>query len=188
MEYRNSWMYGSLRLKVGFSKEVDKFIEAAEKHATTLTENKDRIICPCQDCKNLMAFSDVTTIREHLIIRGFVSNYTVWIHHGEIMVVDDNDDNQEDDDDQEDEAKTLEYLSQFSNELAEQGGDDVGGANNDGEACEGDEDDGDNLKEMLRAFGPEILLKSNKHLENLDRVKKASKKTVYGVEKGCPTH
>ena len=38
-----------------FRKEVDKFIEAAEKHATTLTENKDTIICPCKDCKNRMA-------------------------------------------------------------------------------------------------------------------------------------
>ena len=38
MEYRNSWMYGSLRFKVGFREEVDKFIEAAKKHAMTLQE------------------------------------------------------------------------------------------------------------------------------------------------------
>jgi hypothetical protein len=123
----------------------------------------------------------------------------VWIHHGETMVVDDNND------DQEDKAKTLEYLSHFSNELAqqmdhdfrneqggdfgnEQGGVDAGGGDNDGEVREGDEDDGDNLDEMLRAFGPEILLKSKKGIENLDRVTKASKETMYGVEKGCPTH
>jgi lipid II:glycine glycyltransferase (peptidoglycan interpeptide bridge formation enzyme) len=37
MEYRNSWMYGSLRFKAGFREEVNKFIEATEKHATTLT-------------------------------------------------------------------------------------------------------------------------------------------------------
>ena len=55
MEYRISWMYGSLRFKAGFREEVNKFIEAAEKHATTLTENKDTIICPCKDCKNRMA-------------------------------------------------------------------------------------------------------------------------------------
>jgi hypothetical protein len=114
MKYRNSWMYGSLRFKVGFREKVDKFIEATEKHAATLIENKDTIICPCKDCRNLMAFPDVTTIREHLIMRGFVSDYTVWIHHGERMVVDDNHDDQEDDD------ETLEYLSQYSTELAEQ--------------------------------------------------------------------
>jgi hypothetical protein len=123
----------------------------------------------------------------------------VWIHHGETIVVDDNDD------DQEDEAETLEYMSQFTNELDQQidhdfsneqggdfdnklGGDDAGGADNDGEAREGDLDYGDNLDEMLRAFGPEILLKSKKGLENLDRVTKASNETVYGVEKGCLTH
>ena len=48
-------MYGSLRFKAGFREEVDKFIEAAEKHATTLIENKDIIIFPCKDCKNHIA-------------------------------------------------------------------------------------------------------------------------------------
>ena len=68
MEYKNSWMYGSLRFKAGFCEEVDKFIEAIEKHATTLTKNKDTIICPYKDCKNLIAWTDVTIIRSHLII------------------------------------------------------------------------------------------------------------------------
>ena len=74
----------------------------------------------------------------------------------------------------------------------EQGGDaggwdgnDEGGANNYGGARGGDEDD---LEDRIRALGPEILLNSPKGLENLERVAKASKKTVYGVEKGCPTH
>ena len=65
-----------------FPEEVDKFIEAANKHATTLTENKDTIICPCKDCKNHMAWTDVTIIRSYLIMRGFVEDYTV----GFIMV------------------------------------------------------------------------------------------------------
>ena len=42
-------MYGSLRFKAGFREEVDKFVEAAKKHATTLKENKDTISCPCKD-------------------------------------------------------------------------------------------------------------------------------------------
>ena len=41
---------------------------------------------------------------------------------------------------------------------------------------------------MPWALGPKILLKSPKGLENLERVTKALKETVYGVEKGCPTH
>jgi hypothetical protein len=62
-------MYCSLRFKTGFREEVDKFIEAAEKHAATLTENKDTIICHYKDCKNLMAWTDVSIIREHLIAK-----------------------------------------------------------------------------------------------------------------------
>ena len=61
-------MYGSLRFKAGFHEEADKFIEAVEKHATTLIENKDITICPYKDCKNLMAWTDVSIIREHLIV------------------------------------------------------------------------------------------------------------------------
>ena len=74
----------------------------------------------------------------------------------------------------------------------EQGGDaggwdgnDEGGANNDGGARFGDEDD---LEDKIRALGPEILLNSPKGLENLERVTKASKETMYGVEKGYLTH
>ena len=77
----------------------------------------------------------------------------------------------------------------------EQGGDaggwdgnDEGGANNDGGARVGNEDDFDGLEDMIRALGPEILLESPKGLENLERVTKASKETVYGVKNGCPTH
>ena len=143
-------MYGSLRFKAGFCEEVDKFIKAAKKHATTLKENKDTIICPYKDCKNRMAWTDVTIIRSHLIMRGFVEDYTVWIHHSETVIVNDEDEEEYDD-------ETIESLSQYSAELDarmdsefgnEQGGDaggwdgnDEGGANNDGGARVGDEDD-----------------------------------------------
>ena len=90
-------MYGSLRFKAGFCEEVDKFIEATKKHATTLKENKDIIICPCKDCKNRMAWTDVTIIRSYLIMRGFVEDYTVWIHHGETVIVNDEDEEKYDD-------------------------------------------------------------------------------------------
>ena len=103
-------MYSSLRFKAVFREEVDKFIEAAEKHATTLIENKDTIICPFKDCKNHMSWTDVTIIRSHLIMRGFVENYTVWIHHGETVIVNDEDDEEYDD-------ETLKSMSQYSAEL-----------------------------------------------------------------------
>ena len=39
--------------------------------------------CPCNDCKNLRVFSDPTIIRSHVIVRGFVKDYTIWKKHGE---------------------------------------------------------------------------------------------------------
>jgi hypothetical protein len=166
-------MYGSLRWRVGFHEQVDKFIEAAEKHAMTLTQNKNSIICLCRDYKNHIAWRDVDIIISYLIMQEFVQDYTVWIHHGKIVVINDVD--------PEDNAKTLDYLDQYLAELDarmdpefgnEQGGDaggwdgnDEGGANNNGEARVGDEDDYDDLEEMIWAIGPEILLKSPKSLE-----------------------
>jgi hypothetical protein len=110
-------------------------------------------------------------------MRGFVPNYTVWIHHGETMAADDNADVQEhvNDDDLEDDPETLQCLSQYLAEFDaqmdrdfgnEQGGGDAGGwdrnsddggVDNDGGAHEGDVDDFDNLEDMIRVVGPEIL-------------------------------
>ena len=65
---------------------------------------------------------------------------------------------------------------EFGNEQGGDGhgwdGNDEGGANNDGGGRVRDEVDDDYLGEMLQAIGPEILLKSAKGLENLERVKK----------------
>ena len=90
-------MYGSLRFKAGFREKVDKFIEAAKKHAMTLIENKDTNICPYKDCKNHMAWTDVTIIRSYLIMRGFVEDYIVWIRHGKTVIVNDEDEEEYDD-------------------------------------------------------------------------------------------
>ena len=79
--------------------------------------------------------------------------------------------------------------SEFGNEQADDAGgwdgNDEGGANNDGGPRVGDEDD---LEDIIQALGPEILLKCPKGQENFERVKKALMKSLYGVEKGCPTH
>ena len=158
MKYKQSWMYGALRYKPGFREKEDTFFEAAENHAKTLKQNKDSIICPWRDCKNHLAFKDVTIIRSHLIMRGFVKDYIVWIHHGETFV--------DDVDLEEDDTETLGYLDQYVAELGaqmangylEQGGDAggwdgnaEGGANNDGGARVGDEDDDDDLEDMLQS-------------------------------------
>ena len=49
-------MYGSLRHDALFRDEVDKFIKAAEKHAATLKENSDTIICPTKIARTLLHF------------------------------------------------------------------------------------------------------------------------------------
>ena len=46
----------------------------------------------------------------HQIMWGFVEDYTVWIHHGETVIVNDEDEEEYDD-------KTLESMSQYSAEL-----------------------------------------------------------------------
>jgi hypothetical protein len=107
MEYRKSWMYGWSRVDEDFYEEVDKFIKAAKKHASMLRYNKNTIICPCKDCKNRILFADVDTIKSHLVMRGFVPDYTVWIHHGETVVVDDDNNQQEED------ALLYQYTNEF---------------------------------------------------------------------------
>ena len=39
--------------------------------------------CPCKACKNLRVFSDPIIIRSHVVVSGFVKDYTIWEHHGE---------------------------------------------------------------------------------------------------------
>ena len=41
------------------------------------------IHCPCRACGNLKVFSDPTTIRSHVMVSGFVKDYTIWKKHGE---------------------------------------------------------------------------------------------------------
>ena len=82
----------------------------------------------------------------------------------------------------------LEFGNEQGGDAGGWDGNDEGGTNNDGRARVGDKDDFDDLEHMIRVLGLEILLKSLKGLENFERVKKTSKKVVYGVEKGCPTH
>jgi hypothetical protein len=159
-----------------------------------LRYNKDTIICPCKDCKNRIAFADVDTIKSHLVMRGLVPNYTVWIHHGETVVVDDDNNQQEED------ALLYQYTIEFDEDMGydhgnEQGAgfgnqqcaDDAGGVGANVIAREENKDDDDHLEDMLRAIGPAILLQK-RGLQNLERVKTTSKETVYGVDKGCSAH
>jgi hypothetical protein len=41
------------------------------------------INCPCRDCKNLKQWNSMELMRGHLLQRGFMPNYMVWMKHGE---------------------------------------------------------------------------------------------------------
>jgi len=63
---------------------VSKFVDAAKKHAHS--ERTKQIRCPCFDCKNNIVWENTDVIKTHLIQRGFMVDYKVWIHHGEAQL------------------------------------------------------------------------------------------------------
>ena len=74
-------MYTAKRTHAYFHGELNKFIQVAENHVRN--EKTQLMRCPCFDCKNLRVFCNPTTIRSHVIVRGFVKDYMVWKQHGE---------------------------------------------------------------------------------------------------------
>src|SRR6266498_5201952 len=76
-------MYKQSRLEQVYLDKFEVFLEAAQKDA----QNKQvaEINYPCRDCKNLTLFplAQLSTIRGHLLCRGFTEDYTCWIKHGE---------------------------------------------------------------------------------------------------------
>ncbi|WVZ53439.1 hypothetical protein U9M48_004382 [Paspalum notatum var. saurae] len=178
------WMYNWPRMERPYRDEVDKFIEAAKKDA--ITKQVKGICCPCKNCKKMKVWTDPTDIRSHLIVAGFVKDYSIWIHHGKQegpsdADVDDNDTffdadldmlNSDGDDDQDNGGGI--YRSVPSDSIEDLG-------------LDGDSD-ADDLEEMLKYFKADILYASPKGAENLKAVKDPARKNVYEKSKGCPPH
>ena len=40
------------------------------------------ILCPCTKCRNCI-WATRNVVYEHLMVKGFVKGYRIWIHHGE---------------------------------------------------------------------------------------------------------
>jgi hypothetical protein len=80
MEDRQRWMYRTSRVDPSFMGHVREFVAVAKKYH--LSVKQDRIVCPCNSCKNKYAQLD-DTVQCHLIRYGFVNDYTVWKYHGE---------------------------------------------------------------------------------------------------------
>ena len=74
-------MYIANRMNAYFHGELDKFIKVAENH--TRKEKTQLIHCPCRVCGNLKVFSEPTIIRSHVMVSGFVKDYTIWKKQGE---------------------------------------------------------------------------------------------------------
>src|ERR1044072_556368 len=59
----------------------------------------DQILCPCINCRN-RCWTTRSVILDHLVAKGFLKGYDVWVHHGErtgrLMEVDDDKTNQDD--------------------------------------------------------------------------------------------
>ena len=78
---RSLWMYSLSRLHPSYHLEVRKFIDAARRHACK--QKTKYICCPCIQCKNVAVFEDAEEISSHLVRRGFMKDYLIWVKHGD---------------------------------------------------------------------------------------------------------
>ena len=170
-----TWMYDIKRHSYSFMSGVSKFVEVAKEHAHSNRTKKIR--CPCFDCKNNIVWENTDVIKTHLIQRGFIADYKVWIHHGEAQLTGNtcvNNVNEEvHDADEDDDKDPGDHGMMHEGDLENDNGDHVG-VNDDLRAQEEEEHDID-MEEMLRHIEPEVLLGSAKGLERFETLKKATK-------------
>ena len=74
------WMYKTLRLDPSYLEHATKFIATAKRHLLGL--KWEHTVCPCKSCKNLLLHED-NVVKSHLVLYGFVKDYTVWKFHRE---------------------------------------------------------------------------------------------------------
>ena len=71
------------RSSVAFVQGLELFISVVSAYMEHNVEALGFINCPCRDCKNLKKWDTMELIRDHLLRRGFMPNYMVWMKHGE---------------------------------------------------------------------------------------------------------
>ena len=143
-----------------------------------------QIHCPCFDCKNNIVWENTNVIKTHLIQRGFIADYKVWIHHGEAQLTSNtcvNNVNEKVHDADEDDDEDPSDLGMMHEGDLENDNGDHAGVNDDLRAQEEEEHDID-MEEMLRHIEPKVLLGSAKGLERFVTLKKAAKDRMYD---GC---
>ena len=86
------WMYGD-RHTSEYIKGVHEFLDAAEAN-----KQNGFMCCPCTECGNMRSYSNRKILHSHLLYKGFMPHYNVWMRHGEIGVMMEDGEEEEDDD------------------------------------------------------------------------------------------
>ncbi|XP_050207676.1 uncharacterized protein LOC126657093 [Mercurialis annua] len=85
MDTDRSWMYRRLQgrlLYPGFTERVQEFVNFALRHPACMSGPQIKCPCPKTRCKNT-GYRDVETVKLHILQKGFVADYQVWVFHGE---------------------------------------------------------------------------------------------------------
>ena len=93
------WMYGDRHTRE-YIKGVHEFLDAAEAN-----KQNGFMCCPCTECGNTRSYSNRKILHSHLLYKGFMPHYNVWMRHGEIGVM------MEDDEEEEEEYLELEVAA-----------------------------------------------------------------------------
>ncbi|RLN12218.1 hypothetical protein C2845_PM09G13660 [Panicum miliaceum] len=174
-----TWMYKARRNDAYFCGELDKFIQAVENHARN--EKTHMIPCLCKTCKNVEVFSDITTIRLHVLVGGFVKNYIIWTYHGEKALPP----TENTPDEIVEDAKydrLFDTYDDFFVHVVNDDGDGVGEGPIDGGSDNGSDDeldDGNFLSQLLRHTKAELLVGTTKGFANFKTVKKSVEENIY---------
>jgi hypothetical protein len=81
-------MYVSNLVSQCFIEGLEIFLKTAAKYNKPENMSDVHYICfPCVDCCNKKKTRDIEEIREHLLVRSFMSEYTCWTEHGEYKKV-----------------------------------------------------------------------------------------------------
>jgi hypothetical protein len=77
-------MYIGNRVSQCFIEGLKTFLETAAEYRKPKNMSDVHYLChPCVDCCNEKKARDIEEIREHLLVRGFMSGYTCWMEHSE---------------------------------------------------------------------------------------------------------
>jgi hypothetical protein len=150
---------------------VSLFLETAVQHA--IRQKEEAIYCSCKICNNNVMY--LIKDREHLVLIGFMDNYTIWSKHGETAssiesIVD----------------ETQPRIDHMYSHHHDDGFEDDVGQDDIGQDDAGHGDEGIDVEELMCNVAPDVLLqRRNKGFDNFEARDKASRDLLYEECKGC---